>query len=60
MTNGIVNGGSGGDGSDLLVPAGLISAREAHGPAVDPKYTVVGESLRQNVPHEMQGCNSIQ
>ena len=109
MTNGggIVNGkGGGDDGSDLLVPAGLITAREAHGPSVDPKgryindvckiigicelpnlslsqsrnlssfcdllrtpllpsqcgrhismipkYTAVGEHLRQNVPHEMQ------
>ena len=30
------------------------STRDAHGPAVDPRYTAVGESLRQNVPHEMQ------
>ena len=60
MTNGggggvVANGGGGREeGSDLLVPAGLMTARDAHGPAVDPKYTAVGEHLRQNVPHEMQ------
>ena len=40
MTNGVANGVAGDEGSDLLVPAGLISARDAHGPAVDPKEPI--------------------
>ena len=42
-----------------LVPAGLITAKAVL-PVVDPKYTAVGESLRKNVPHEMQERRSSQ
>jgi hypothetical protein len=36
-----------------LIPAGMIPVGNVL-PTVDAKYTVVGESLRKNVPHEMQ------
>ncbi len=43
---------SGADSIHDLVPAGLIKSRDGSG--VSPKFSKVGESLRKNVPHEMQ------